>query len=131
MGSKLNRYLRVAALLCLLLAAPIRADWEWHPVRLGAGGWVTGIDIQGSGASEVRVNHTDSGFAYIWNTTVVQEWGATGASMVTYLTPLVGVSMGVMLRGDSLTWNAPLGGLIVIAGIALSQSTPKRVHSPG
>lgn len=57
--------------------------------------------------------------------------GATGASMVTYLTPLVGGSMGVMLRGDSLTWNAPLGGLIVIAGIALSQSTPKRVHSPG
>ena len=62
------------------------------------------------------------GFAYIWNTTVVQEWGATGASMVTYLTPLVGVSMGVVLRGDSLSWNAPLGGLVVIAGIALSQS---------
>lgn len=73
-------------------------------------------------ASLVVLGAFIGGFAYIWNTTVVREWGATGASMVTYLTPLVGVSMGVLLRGDALGWNAPVGGLVVIAGIALSQS---------
>lgn len=62
------------------------------------------------------------GFAYIWNTRVIQAWGATGASMVTYLSPLVGITLGVLVLGDSLSWHAPVGGAVVIAGIAVSQS---------
>lgn len=62
------------------------------------------------------------GFAYVWNIRVIEAWGATGASMVTYLTPLVGVTLGVLILGDSLDWNQPLGGLVVIAGILVSQS---------
>lgn len=65
------------------------------------------------------------GLAYVWNIRVIEAWGATGASMVTYLTPLVGVSMGVLLLGDELSWNQPIGGLIVIAGIMVSQSRQK------
>ncbi|HLP23089.1 MAG TPA: DMT family transporter [Microbacteriaceae bacterium] len=63
-----------------------------------------------------------SGIAYIWNARVVDSWGATGASMVTYLSPVVGVALGVALLGEQLTWHAPLGGLIIVVGIALSQS---------
>lgn len=62
------------------------------------------------------------GLAYVWNIRVVEAWGATGASMVTYLTPLVGVSMGVLLLGDHLGWNQPHGGAVIIAGIVVSQS---------
>lgn len=58
-----------------------------------------------------------TGIAYIWNTAIVTEWGAVAASTVTYLTPLVGVALGTLLLGESLTWNQPLGCLVVIAGV--------------
>jgi drug/metabolite transporter (DMT)-like permease len=62
-----------------------------------------------------------TGLAYVWNTNIVTAWGATNASTVTYLTPLVGVALGSMILGETITWNEPVGALIVISGIALSQ----------
>lgn len=62
-----------------------------------------------------------SGIAYIWNTRIVQEWGATPASTVTYVSPLVGVALGVIALGERLSWNQPAGALIVVLGILLSQ----------
>lgn len=62
-----------------------------------------------------------TGLAYVWNTNIVDGWGATNASTVTYLTPVVGVTLGVLLLSETLTWNQPLGGLIVVLGIAISQ----------
>lgn len=62
-----------------------------------------------------------TGLAYVWNTNVVAAWGATNASTVTYLTPLVGVTLGVLVAAEDVHWNEPLGGLVVIVGIALSQ----------
>ena len=62
------------------------------------------------------------GVAYILNAQVITAWGATGASMVTYLSPLIGVGLGVAVLGEQMTWSAPVGGLIIIAGIVLSQS---------
>ncbi|WP_138444412.1 DMT family transporter [Sinomonas susongensis] len=61
-----------------------------------------------------------TGIAYIWNTAIVTHWGAVTASTVTYLTPLVGVSLGVAVLGEGLSWNQPLGCLVVIAGVVLS-----------
>lgn len=62
-----------------------------------------------------------SGIAYIWNTTIVQAWGATPASTVTYLSPLVGVVLGILILGESLSWNQPVGGAVTIVGILISQ----------
>ena len=62
-----------------------------------------------------------TGFAYVWNTNVVTHWGATNASTVTYLTPIVGVALGVLLLGEHLTWSEPVGAVIVVLGIATSQ----------
>ncbi|WP_422934298.1 DMT family transporter [Sinomonas sp. P47F7] len=58
-----------------------------------------------------------TGIAYLWNTAIVRAWGAVAASTVTYVAPLVGVALGAVLLGESLTWNQPLGCLVVIAGI--------------
>ncbi|MEA5453936.1 DMT family transporter [Sinomonas sp. JGH33] len=58
-----------------------------------------------------------TGIAYIWNTVIVTHWGAVAASTVTYLTPLVGVALGTTLLAESLTWNQPVGCVVVIAGI--------------
>lgn len=71
-----------------------------------------------------------TGFAYLWNTNIVMAWGATNASTVTYLTPLVGVVLGALLLGESLTWSEPLGALLVIAGIAASQGRLDRWLAP-
>ncbi|MET9695249.1 DMT family transporter [Streptomyces sp. NPDC006514] len=62
-----------------------------------------------------------SGIAYIWNTFIVERWGATLASTVTYISPLVGILLGILVLGEHITWNQPTGALIVVLGILLSQ----------
>jgi drug/metabolite transporter (DMT)-like permease len=62
-----------------------------------------------------------TGLAYVWNTNLVAAWGAANASTVTYLTPVVGVSLGVAILAEPVSWNQPVGALVVVAGIAVSQ----------
>jgi hypothetical protein len=64
-----------------------------------------------------------TGLAYILNTHIVRQAGATVASTVTYLVPLFSTVLGMTLLGERLTWNVPLGGLLVLSGIASSQET--------
>lgn len=66
-----------------------------------------------------------TGFAYIWNFKNVALAGASLASTVTYITPLVAVILGVALLGEPLTWNEPVGGLIVLIGSAIAQGRIK------
>jgi drug/metabolite transporter (DMT)-like permease len=71
-----------------------------------------------------------SGIAYIWNTTIVQKWGAAPASTVTYLSPLVGVVLGILVLSETVSWNQPVGGAITIVGILISQGAiGRRKHS--
>jgi drug/metabolite transporter (DMT)-like permease len=62
-----------------------------------------------------------TGLAYVWYNRILLDWGPARASTVTYLSPVVGVTMGVLLLGESVHWYEPLGGLIVIVGILASQ----------
>lgn len=63
-----------------------------------------------------------TGIAYTWNQTTVRAWGPTRASTVTYITPVVGVALGVLILHEAVSWNEPVGGLIVILGILLAQN---------
>jgi len=62
-----------------------------------------------------------TGIAYIWNQNTLRAWGPTRASTVTYITPVVGVVLGVVLLGEPITWNEPAGALVVFLGILLAQ----------
>ncbi|HLP23827.1 MAG TPA: DMT family transporter [Microbacteriaceae bacterium] len=62
-----------------------------------------------------------TGVAYIWNTMVVGAWGPVRASMVTYVTPVVGVLLGIALLGERFSWNEPVGMVVLFTGIALAQ----------
>lgn len=62
-----------------------------------------------------------SGLAYVLNIRVTQRADATTASTVTYLTPLVAVLAGALLLGEQITWNEPVGGVIVVIGAAIAQ----------
>ncbi|MET9629265.1 DMT family transporter [Lentzea sp. NPDC006480] len=100
----------LAATIMLVLApAWIATPAAWSWVVLAAVG-VLGV--------------VGTGLAYVWNTNVVAGWGATSASTVTYLAPVVGVVLGVVVLGEALHWNEPLGGAIIIAGVVLAQRRP-------
>jgi drug/metabolite transporter (DMT)-like permease len=43
------------------------------------------------------------------------------ASTVTYLTPLVAIIVGAVLLAEPVTANQPLGGLVVLLGVAFAQ----------
>jgi len=62
-----------------------------------------------------------TGVAYIWNQNTVRAWGPTRASTVTYITPIVGVALGTMILGEQISWNEPVGALVVFLGILLAQ----------
>lgn len=99
------------ASLVVLLAAPFVAR---GPVTLN-GPVVLSIVVLGVAGT---------GVAYVWYTRIMREWGAARASTVTYLTPVVGVVLGVLLLGESVHWYEPVGGAIVVAGILVSQGVP-------
>ncbi|MGN6609078.1 MAG: DMT family transporter, partial [Jatrophihabitans sp.] len=68
-----------------------------------------------------------TGLAYLWNTNVINAWGATNASTVTYLTPVVGVALGAIVLDEGVRWNEPVGAALVIVGIGVGQG---RVRLP-
>ena len=62
-----------------------------------------------------------SGFAYIWNFTIMRAAGSAIASSVTYVTPVVAVAVGLIFLQEKLHWYEPLGALIVLLGAAIAQ----------
>jgi drug/metabolite transporter (DMT)-like permease len=55
--------------------------------------------------------------AYVLNYGLVRDAGAT----VTYVIPLFSTVAGVIFLGEGLSWNQPIGALVAIAGVTLSQ----------
>lgn len=76
-----------------------------------------------------------TGLAYILNTRIIAAWGATTAATVTYLTPVVGVVLGVLVLGETVHWHEPAGAVLVVLGILVSQGrlgrTGRRPARPG
>jgi drug/metabolite transporter (DMT)-like permease len=70
-----------------------------------------------------------SGVAYVLNFRVLANSDATTASTVTYIPPLIAVIVGAIFLDEHLTWNQPIGGVLVVAGAAIAQGVlhlPKR-----
>jgi len=62
-----------------------------------------------------------SGIAFALNYQVVRAAGPSTASTVTYLTPLFAIAVGVAFLGETVAWNEPAGGLVVLLGVAVAQ----------
>jgi drug/metabolite transporter (DMT)-like permease len=62
-----------------------------------------------------------TGVAYIFNFQVIANAPATVASSVTYLTPMFAVVVGVACLSETLTWNEPVGALLILFGAAIAQ----------
>ena len=75
-------------------------------------------------ATVVPVMHTDitsSGLIGILFLGIFSSGIATTASTALYLAPLVAVLIGTVFLGETLTWNEPVGGVVILLGAALAQ----------
>jgi drug/metabolite transporter (DMT)-like permease len=67
--------------------------------------------------SMIALGAFGSGVAYILFFKLIREAGATTATTVTYLIPIFSTILGVAVLGEVLTWNEPVGAVIVLAGV--------------
>jgi drug/metabolite transporter (DMT)-like permease len=66
-----------------------------------------------------------TGFAYVLNYQIITSDGATVASTVTYLLPVVAIMLGVLVLNENITATTLAGIALVLAGIALTRRQPK------
>jgi drug/metabolite transporter (DMT)-like permease len=66
-----------------------------------------------------------TGFAYVLNYQIITSEGATIASTVTYLLPVVAIVLGVLVLDESITVAASVGIALVLVGVALTRRQAK------
>jgi len=95
-----------STIAAFVLSGPPPAPTTW--------GW-------GAIGSMIALGALGSGIAFALNMRVIKVAGASTAAFVTYLMPLVAVALGIIVLGESLTWNQPVGAVIVLLGVAVTQ----------
>ncbi|MER7707746.1 DMT family transporter [Kitasatospora sp. NPDC097605] len=95
----------------LAVAAPIAAGVPHWP---GAG----------AGAALLVLGALGTGVAYVLNLDLVRAAGTAVAAAVTYVTPLWSTALGALLLAEPVGWNTLVGGLAVIAAVALTRRPP-------
>lgn len=98
-----------------VLAAPVLS---WQSVELS---WRVVVGM-------VALGVLGTGLAFVLNTAVAAGLGATFASTVTYLSPVIGVALGALVLGEQVTVEAVVGGAVVVLGVAVGQGV---VRWPG
>ena len=102
-GAQLICSTAMMTLLCLLFARDV------GPVTMPA---VLAVVVLGSLAT---------GLAFIWNFRIIALAGSVVSASITYATPLVSTVLGIVVLGEAVVWNQPVGAVIVLVGAALVQ----------
>jgi drug/metabolite transporter (DMT)-like permease len=71
--------------------------------------------------SVVTLGAVGTGLAYLLYYRLLTDAGATTASMVTYLIPIVAVALGVVVLAEPVGWNLFAGAVLVILGVAWAE----------
>lgn len=66
-----------------------------------------------------------SGLAFIMLFYLIHEIGPTRTTMVTYLFPLGGVTLGVIFLNEQLTWQIVTGAVLIILSLVIANWSPK------
>jgi drug/metabolite transporter (DMT)-like permease len=104
----------LAGTVVLAAVAPLIAGAPPAPASLSA-------DVV---ASVLTLGVLGTGIAFLLHFRNIRLVGASAASLVTYLIPVFAVVAGVAVLDESLRWFQPVGTLIVLSGVALSQGIP-------
>jgi drug/metabolite transporter (DMT)-like permease len=111
-GTALSASLLLCATVQLAVVAPIVAGHA--PPRP----WSLSLEVV---ASVVALGALGSGIAFVLNLRMIRLIGASMTSMVTYVMPIFAIIVGVIVLDEHLTWYQPVGALIVLTGVAVSQ----------
>lgn len=74
----------------------------------------------------VLLGAVGTGVAYVLYYRAVADLGPTRASLVTYLVPLVAVTVGVVVLDEAFHLRVVAGGALIVAGIALTSTRRRR-----
>jgi drug/metabolite transporter (DMT)-like permease len=101
----------LTAAVMLLIVTPLVAGAPPAPSRLS-------LDVI---ASVLALGALGTGLAFVLNFRVIRFAGATTSASVTYLIPIVATIIGVVVLNERLAWYQPVGALVVLIGVAVSQ----------
>lgn len=68
--------------------------------------------------------------AYVLYYYLIHAWGATRATVVTYVYPVIGLLLGVVFLGETLSAHIVVGTLLVVSGIVVANRAPALTISP-
>lgn len=109
--------LAAAQLMCATATLAVLVPlWATGPVRLAPR----------VVASILALGAFGTGIAYLLFYRLIAEVGATAASTVTYLAPLVAVAVGVAVLGETVAWNDFVGAGVVLLGVAVAGGQLRR-----
>ncbi len=94
--------LLMTAVLALIFESPIAFPWRFDAIL-----------------AVVWLGMLGSGVAYLVFFRLLGRWGATRTSLVAYLLPVYGITLGALVLSEPIDARLVLGTLLVIAGIAL------------
>ncbi|ADB33347.1 protein of unknown function DUF6 transmembrane [Kribbella flavida DSM 17836] len=116
-GTALSAGLLLCATVQLAIVAPI-ATGEAPPMP-----WTLSPEVIGS---VLALGGLGSGVAFVLSMRNIRLIGASMSSMVTYLMPIFAIAVGVLVLDEHLTWYQPVGALVVLTGVAVSQGILRR-----
>ena len=109
----------------VLSACQLAAAAVMLAIALGVSGVQTPHVTAESVAAIAVLGIIGTGFAYVLNYQIITSEGATVASTVTYLLPVVAIVLGVVVLGESITVTTLAGIALVLAGVALTRRRVK------
>ncbi|HEY7779235.1 MAG TPA: DMT family transporter [Ktedonobacterales bacterium] len=101
----------------LVLTLPIAVFWS-PPTRLPS------LAVMGSVAALGVLGTSLAYLLYFW---LIQRVGATRTVIVTYLLPCTALIWGALLLGETVSWNALVGLVLVLAGTIVTNGTLDRL----
>lgn len=120
-GTSLSATLLLCASVQLAIVAPI-VTGQAPPVP-----WSLSMEVV---VSVVALGALGSGLAFVLNLRNIRLIGASRSSMVTYLMPLFSIVAGVLVLHEHIAWYQPVGALIVLTGVAVSQGLLRSIGRP-
>ncbi len=81
-------------------------------------------------ASVLALGALGTGIAFVLNFRVIRYAGASTSASVTYLLPIVATTIGVLGLHETVRWYQPVGALVVLTGVAVSQGVLPRLSVP-
>jgi drug/metabolite transporter (DMT)-like permease len=78
------------------------------------------VTAEGAG-SLVALGVLGTGVAFWLYWVLIRRIGASSTTTVTYVMPIWSTLLGVIVLGEALRWNEPVGAVVILAGVAVSE----------